>query len=127
MFQKSVIALIQKRTSVRTYDKTPIEEGKRDAVTAFLCKNTDNPFGAAVRFKIIDGGSTPEKLGTYGFIRGAQTFVAGCVKKGEHDIEGFGYVFEKAVLYAEELGLGTCWLGGTYKKKRLFARHAAKR
>ena len=31
-------------------------------------------------------------------------------------MEGFGFAFEKAVLYATSQGLGTCWLGGTFKR-----------
>lgn len=111
-----VIELIKKRTSIRTYDKRPIEQSKIDAMSAFLSRNTDNPFGASVRFALIDSKDAPRKFGTYGFIKGAKTFFAGCVKKGGRDMEGFGFAFERAVLYASKLGLGTCWLGGTYKK-----------
>jgi len=28
----------------------------------------------------------------------------------------FGYLFEKIVLFATDLGLQTCWLGGTFNK-----------
>ena len=31
-------------------------------------------------------------------------------------MEAVGYVFEKLVLYAQSLGLGTCWLGGTFNR-----------
>ena len=30
-----------------------------------------------------------------------------------------GYVFEKLVLFLEDLGLGTCWLGGTFNREEL--------
>lgn len=108
------IELIQKRTSVRTYEKRPIELEKLEQLRGFFKDAGENPFGAAVRFNIVQGGSG--KLGTYGFIKGAKTFVAGCVKKGSCDMEGFGYAFEKIVLFSTALGLGTCWLGGTFKR-----------
>ncbi len=111
---QSAMALMQKRTSVRTYEKKPVEQEKLDMMTRYFDTACENPFGAEVRFDILEGGSG--KLGTYGFIKGAKTFFAGCVKKGGYDIEGFGYAFEKAVLYATALGLGTCWLGGTFKR-----------
>jgi nitroreductase len=111
---QSAIALMQKRTSVRTYEKKPVEPEKLEMLKSFFDTACENPFGAKVRFDIVEGGSG--KLGTYGFIKGAKSFFAGCVQKGEHDIEGFGYAFEKAVLYATALGLGTCWLGGTFKR-----------
>jgi nitroreductase len=30
--------------------------------------------------------------------------------------EDYGYLLEKIILYATDLGLGTCWLGGTFTK-----------
>ncbi len=116
MNNQSAIGLMKKRISVRTYSDTPIEPDKLDAMKKYLAENTGNPFGAAVRFSLLQSGTTPKKLGTYGFIKGAKIFFAGCVKKGERDLEGFGYAFEKAVLYATSLGLGTCWLGGTFRR-----------
>lgn len=116
MNNQSAVELIKKRISVRTYSDMPIEPDKLDAVKKFLEQNTDNPFGASLRFSLLKSGTTPKRLGTYGFIKGAKVFFAGCVKKGERDLEGFGYAFEKAVLYAISLGFGTCWLGGTLRR-----------
>lgn len=113
---QSITDLIQKRTSVRTYDDAPIEMDKIEAMEAYLEQNTRNPFDADVRFALIRSADAPRKLGTYGFIRGMKTFFAGCMKSSAHDLEGFGYAFERAVLYAQSLGLETCWLGGTFKR-----------
>ena len=110
---QSVIDLIQKRTSVRTYDNRPVEDEKLLLLKAFF-EETKNPFGAQTRFEVVE--STSGKIGTYGFIKGANTFFGGCVKKGPMDMEGFGYAFEQIVLFATALGLGTCWLGGTFKR-----------
>ena len=35
---------------------------------------------------------------------------------GQHSLEELGYEMESLVLYATSMGLGTCWLGGTFKK-----------
>ncbi len=110
---QSVIDLIQKRTSVRTYDKRLVEPEKLEQFSRFM-SSVQNPFGAQVRFDLAE--SAEQKIGTYGFIKGAKTYFAGCVKKGAMDMEGFGYAFEHAVLFATALGLGTCWLGGTFKR-----------
>lgn len=114
LLEQSVTELIQKRTSVRTYDPKPVEPEMLEQLKGYFDEAAQNPFGAKVRFNIVEGGSG--KLGTYGFIKGVKTFFAGCVKKGGHDMEGFGYAFEKAVLFATAQGLGTCWLGGTFKR-----------
>ena len=55
-------------------------------------------------------------LGTYGFIRGATAFIVGAVEPTAMDMEDFGYSMEKAILFATDLGLGTCWLGGTFTR-----------
>ena len=112
----NVIALIGKRVSTRTYLKRSVEPDKKEALAAFLDAAGDNPFGAQVRFAILESDSAPRKLGTYGFIKGAQTFMAACVKTGGRDIEGFGFAFERAILFATQLGLCTCWLGGTLSR-----------
>jgi len=57
-------------------------------------------------------------LGTYGVIKNAQIFLAGSIKKGALAMEDYGYCKEKLILRATELGLGTCWLGGTFQSSR---------
>lgn len=113
-YPKDIIEIIGKRISVRSYDKRAVEPEKLSAFEAFLQSAAANPFGADVRLEMVNPGN--QRLGTYGFIKGAQLFFGGCVKKGSYDIEGFGYAFEKAVLFATAQGLGTCWLGGTFKR-----------
>ncbi len=46
-------------------------------------------------------------LGTYGFIRGATAFIVGAIKHSEYNLEDFGYIMEKNILYATDLGIGT--------------------
>lgn len=110
---QSAIDVIRKRTSVRTYEQRPVEAEKLERLKAFFTE-VQNPFGSKVRFELVE--SSAQKIGTYGFIKGAKTYFAGCVKKGGLDVEGFGYAFEQVVLLATALGLGTCWLGGTFKR-----------
>jgi len=109
------IESIKKRTSVRTYSKRPVEERKLESIKAFVEENAGNPFGAAVRLNILHTRENP-RIGAYGLIRGAKVYLAGCVEKSEKDVEGFGYEFERAILYATSLGLGTCWIGGLFTR-----------
>jgi hypothetical protein len=117
-FQKSVIELIKERKSSRTYDEKMIDPTSLQKLKYVTEKVTiDSPIKA--RFFIVnrkDGGETPKKLGTYGIISGANTFLVGVINSEEKDIQGFGYLFEKIILFATDLGLQTCWLGGTFKK-----------
>jgi nitroreductase len=118
-FGKPVEQVIRRRVSVRTYKKGKLPEEVREQMAAFL-EEISGPFQPKVRLKLVDAapgnGSKEYKLGTYGVIRGASAFIAGAVEKGDRYLEQYGYVMEKAILHATSLGLGTCWLGGTFNK-----------
>lgn len=51
-------------------------------------------------------------------------FIIGAVENAQHSLEDFGYLMEKNILMATDLGLGTCWLGGTFNSSR-FSRKIA--
>jgi nitroreductase len=55
-------------------------------------------------------------LGTYGFIRKPAGFILGASGEEKYNLEDFGYGMEAIILYATSLGLGTCWLGGTFTR-----------
>ena len=50
-------------------------------------------------------------------ILGADTYVAGKYKKQRNAELSFGYAFEKFILFATSLGLGTVWLAATIDRK----------
>jgi hypothetical protein len=116
----SIIETINKRTSCRTYSNKPIEPEKTEALKTFLTENTASPFGSEVRFELLNaqepGMSEGRTPGTYGVIKGAGHFIAGAVKNRWKAMEDFGYCMEKNILKATALGLGTCWLGGTFNR-----------
>jgi hypothetical protein len=110
-YSQPVTELIKRRYSCRTYLPTPIEEGKRQQLEAFMSSNQTGPFGAPVRFLLLaataeDRGAL-RGLGTYGFIQGATGFIVGMVRDGPRNLEDFGYCMERIVLYATDLGLST--------------------
>ena len=77
-----------------------------------------NPLGPKMKLQFIEKNLAPngEKLGTYGIIKGASMYVGVTIPKEEYALEALGYEFEQLVLYATSLGLGTCWLGGTFNR-----------
>ena len=117
---------IDRRYSCRTYLERPIAAADREALTAFMLQKTTGPLGSAVRFGLIaaspDDAGALRRLGTYGFIKGATGYIAGAVRKGPGDLEDFGYLLEEVILLATELGLGTCWLGGTFTRSSFTSR-----
>jgi hypothetical protein len=125
LFSKPITEVIQQRFSCRTYLDRPIEKQKRQQLRQFASSAQMGPFGTHARFDLVaatdDDRKALRELGTYGFIRGATGFLIGATKNDEKDLEDFGYLMERIVLYATDLGLGTCWLGGTFTKSS-FAR-----
>lgn len=117
-FNRSISDLIKERISVRTYDE------KREVTDEIISKlndyidNLKGPFSPNVRFKIIRTKENPsgKGFGTYGIIKGADTYIGAVVEKGYMALDNLGYEMEELILYATSLGLGTCWMGGTFKK-----------
>lgn len=120
-FDKPIIDVIKSRHSVRTYNNEKLNEELEEKLIGYA-KNIQGPFDSKVRLELIDELKITEKgngkVGTYGVIKGVKTFIAGIAEEGEKSLEQLGYCLEKLVLYATSLGLGTCWLGGTFKKSQ---------
>ena len=121
-FDKPITRIIQERRSWRTFENRPIHKATLAALSDAVADLPAGPFGGRVRLALIEtaavGGGGTQKLGTYGVIKDAPTFLAGAVRMGDRAVEDYGYVFELAILKATDLGLQTCWLGGTLKRGR---------
>lgn len=117
--QQKYSDLIRKRISNRSYEKRSLKQNDKEKVLDYIKNLSNAPFGIKTRFSLIESGNmgdNPIKLGTYGFVKGANTFITAAVKSDDYSIESLGYQMEKIVLFATSLGLGTCWLGGTFKR-----------
>lgn len=114
-----LLELIKSRKSVRSFDGTPLRAEDRARLERYL-ESIPNPFAIPVRFVLLDarehGLSSP-------VLSGESLYVAGIVPKQPCAEAAFGFSFEKLVLYAWSLGIGTTWIGGTMKRE-LFERAA---
>lgn len=113
----SVEEAIRARHSVRSYDSRVVPQEVRTKILEYAA-GIQNPLGPKIRIKLIDKTISPnrERLGTYGIIQGAQLFLCAIVEDVPEAREALGYEFEQLLLYAVSLGLGTCWLGGTFNR-----------
>jgi nitroreductase len=129
-FSQPVTAIIQKRFSCRTYKKTPVEKGVREKLSDLSSSLEPGPFGYRPRFKVTTATESDRealrRLGTYGFIKDAMGFIIGAINEPNSELEDFGYLMEKLILHTTDLGLGTCWLGGTYTKSSFSRKISAK-
>lgn len=116
----SVNETVKQRYSVRTYDSRPISEEVKTMILSYAA-SLDNPLGPHTRFQFIEttASANGEKLGTYGIIKGANLYLGSTIPNQEGAMEALGYEFEQLVLYLTSLGLGTCWLGGTFNRSAL--------
>ena len=111
---------IRERFSCRSYLEVPIDAETRALLADFAVAKHTGPLGSYARFELAAASEDDLKalkgLGTYGFIKGATGFIIGATKESKKNLEDYGYLMEQIILYATTLGLGTCWLGGTFTK-----------
>ena len=119
---KSILETIKIRKSIRTYEQTPVTDHDYLLIQEYITKeeNLIGPLGRKARFEIIDVANNVSdkgvKLGTYGFIKNHQGYIVGIIENSKMGLVEFGYTFEKVILFATQLGVGTCWIGGTFNR-----------
>jgi hypothetical protein len=108
---------IMVRSSIRTYEERQLSVEDKEKLLVYADSLT-NPFGEIVKIHMIEKGLEPngEKLGTYGVIKGATSFLGVSVANSGLGLEAAGYQFENLVLYATHMGLGTVWLAATFSR-----------
>jgi len=119
---RPVTELIRQRFSCRTYLSEIISVELLQSLSEFVAVTRVGPLGNQSRFELVAAAKNDNKalrgLGTYGFIKGATGFLVGATIDKGKALEDFGYLMEKIILYATDLGLGTCWLGGSFSRSR---------
>ena len=114
----SIEEAVQKRYSVRNYQKQEVDTNLKHEIEAFV-GSLENPFGKKVNFHFLESkeAQNQQKLGTYGVITGAEQYIGTTIQLEPMSLEALGYEMEAVILYLAHLGLGTCWLGGTFNRK----------
>ena len=108
-----ILDVIRGRRSVRTFDGTPLRVQDAEKILDFA-NTASNPYRLSIAWKLLDtkttGLSSP-------VIVGADTFLTGTMQRVPFAEEAFGYSFERIVLYAASIGVGTTWIAGTMDRK----------
>jgi len=120
IFCEPLETVVKRRYSVRTYHKQPIPQPVKDEISAYI-KTLSSPFPSKPTFTLIesDASASGGKLGTYGMIKNASSFVVSQVQDEPYAVEAMGYELEQLILFITTLNLGTCWLGGTFDRAAL--------
>lgn len=107
------IDLIKERRSVRTFDPRRISEEDINKIKEFV-RSADNPYGLEFEWSFLDASKDDLNVPV---IVNCDVYLTGKARKAEHLEEAFGYSFEKIVLFAQSLGVGTTWIAGTMDRK----------
>jgi len=122
----SLIAAIGNRKSVRRYQDTALGEGIREELLAPHSLRKLNRVPCRVEY--VEGDKPLDDIftgiiGSYGKIGGARALLCLIVPTLDLEIGKMeaGYLGQQYVLRATALGLGSCWVGGTFNYKKLMS------
>lgn len=119
----NIIEIMNQRKSVRHYQLGGLTTPVQEKVSALVDATGSGPFGHSPRIRLLkvqDQGATVQKsFATYGMIKGAEYFLGAAIHQRKEELVDLGYVIEKLILHITAENLGTCWLGGTFKKDRI--------
>ncbi len=110
----SFIELVKTRRSVRAFDGNGVDQKVLEELKSFA-DEIANPYGREVRFVFLDGAANGLNSPV---LSGEKCYVSAVAVPGEHMDEAYGYSFQKLLMKAHELGLGTVWIGGTMPRDK---------
>lgn len=111
----TITEAIGARRSVRTFTGTPLTAEQRAAIIHAI-SHLKSPFGGKVTVQLVDAdGKSEFRPSTYGIIRRAPAYLL--IGHADDDASQIaaGYLLERVVLLAQQMRLGTCWVGGTFR------------
>ncbi len=106
---------IERRHSVRKYTDQGLEGEVLEQLQQMIATCNEEG-GLHMQLILEEPEAFSGLLAKYGKFSGVQNYIALIGPKGRDLDEKLGYYGEKAVLLAQQLGLNTCWVGGTYSK-----------
>ena len=114
---------IVKRRSIRSFDGQSLSDEEFEMIGRLVeeASSIPTPFGNqpiinTVR-KVAPNQTQSSRMGTYGVIKGEAGFLICSSAVDEHAIVDAGFALEHIVLRLTGLDIGTCWLGGTFKRQ----------
>ena len=114
----TLLEAIDARHSVRAYKDKSIEPEIREELDAFVNEcNAESGLNITVKYDEPEGFDS--RLAHYGSFRNVKNYIVLAGKKSENFDYLCGYYGEKIVLYAQQIGLNTCWVALTFNKKKV--------
>ena len=114
----TTLEAIDARHSVRAYQNKAIDQETRRQLDSFVREcNQESGLNFFIRYDDPDGFDS--RLAHYGNFRNVQNYIVLSGKKIDDFDYLCGYYGEKIVLFAQQLGLNTCWVALTFNKKKV--------
>ncbi len=114
---------IANRVSTRSFQNRALDPADVKALEVILesAEEAESPFGTETSLYnqpvMKDFTATGERFGTYGVIDRAQGYLVPVIERTDREhLVDLGYRMELAVLALTNRGIGTCWLGGTFRR-----------
>lgn len=112
-----IIEAIKVRHSVRKYTSRPLEENIVSLIRDEVRK-CNKQSGLNIQFLVNEPDGFSFCVANYGKITGVTNYLALVGPDDESTSEKAGYYGEHLVLFAQRLGLNSCWVALTYNKKK---------
>ena len=107
---------IKSRHSVRYYRNEPIAEETRAELEALIGACNEES-GLHMQLIVEDPECFDTLLAHYGMFKNVRNYIAVVGPKDMAELEEKGgYYGQKVVIAAQQMGLNTCWVAGTYKR-----------
>ena len=103
------------RHSVRAYEQREIEGEIKDMLEDKIAE-LNGRSGLHIQLITHEPKAFDSPMAHYGKFSGVTDYIAMIGKKDDELEEKCGYYGEKLVLFAQQLGLNTCWVAVSYKK-----------
>lgn len=123
VFVMDLLAAARARHSVRSYTNEPIEG---EVLSSLHRKITECNEAGGLRIQLFlnSPGVFSGVMARYGSFYNVRNYIALVGKRSPELGDLCGYYGEQLVLHAQQLGLNTCWVAMTYKKRKCPAKCA---
>lgn len=110
----TLLEAIHNRHSVRSYIQEPLAGELCEKLNEFIEKKNEE---SGLHMQLVVGEPKAfQGFNSYGAFKGVENYIVLVGKKSADIGQTVGYYGEQVVLYAQTLGLNTCWVGLTYSK-----------
>jgi nitroreductase len=108
----NIIDIIRKRKSCRTFKPVLLDATDKKELENYIIENKKKlPINEILDPIIIEKTYNNKLKLDYGMIQGHNTYLLGTSKATTNSRINYGYLLEKILLKATEIGISSCWIG----------------